>query len=343
MIGRHKGFVNRLKTVAPKCISFHCVLHRESLAGKPLSKFGETLSLVVKLVNSIKSSSKQDRLFKRFLDDNDSEFATLLFHTESRWLSRGKVLSRVFALRRELEEFTCHQQPLTYNDDFWFRVAYLADIFESFNNLNLSLQGNSLSLFDSKRKIEGFVNKLRLWRQKADNWDFTPFTRFQQLSMDHGGKIDEILHLSIIHHLDELAVQFDGRFSDLKELKKHAWVMNPFSANLSDVEYIERGQEALIDIQSDDVGRHVFTHDGVNKFWLTHGKSIAPKLYDTALSAILPFCTTYLAEKTFSTVCLVKTKARNRLEIFSDLRLAVTTIQPSIDKLVERHQLQPSH
>ena len=100
MIGRHKGFVSRLKTVAPKRISFHCVLHRESLAGKLLSKFGERLSLVVKLVNSINSSSKQDRLLKRFLDDNDSEFTTLLFHTESRWLSRGKVLSRVFALRR---------------------------------------------------------------------------------------------------------------------------------------------------------------------------------------------------------------------------------------------------
>ena len=104
-----------------------------------------------------------------------------------------------------------------------------------------------------------------------------------------------------------------------------------------------RGQEALIDIQSDDVGQHVFTHDGVIKFWLTHGKSVAPELYDIALSVILPFCTTYLAEKTNSTVSLIKTKARNRLEIFSDLRLAVTTIQPSIDKLVERHQLQPSH
>lgn len=68
------------------------------------------------------------------------------------------------------------------------------------------------------------------------------FTRFQQLCMDYGGKIDEILHLDIIHHLDELAVQFERRFSDLKELTKHAWVMNPFSDNLSDVEYIERGQ-----------------------------------------------------------------------------------------------------
>lgn len=72
-------------------------------------------------------------------------------------------------------------------------------------------------------------------------------------------------------------------------------------------------------------------------------KSVAPELYDIALSVILPFCTTYLAEKTFSTVSLIKTKARNSLEIFSHLRLAITTIQPSIDKLVERHQLQPSH
>ena len=86
--------------------------------------------------------------------------------------------------------------------------------------------------------------------------------------------IDEILHLDILHHLDELAVQFDERFSDLKELKKHARVMNPFSAILSDVEYIEGWQEALIDLQSDDIGRHFFTHNGVNKFWLTQGKAL---------------------------------------------------------------------
>ena len=152
MIGRHKTFVSRLKTVATKCISFHCLLHRESLAGKPLSKFGETLSLVVKLINSIKSSSKQERLFKKFLDESDSECTTLLFHTESRWISRGKVLSHVFSLRKELQEFRSYQQALIYNDDFCFRVAYLADIFEAFNSLNLSLQGNSLSVFDSKRK-----------------------------------------------------------------------------------------------------------------------------------------------------------------------------------------------
>ena len=107
--------------------------------------------------------------------------------------------------------------------------------------------------------------------------------------MDYGSQIDRILHLDLSHHLDELALQFDEHFSDLKELKKHAWVMNPFSAILSDVEYIEGGQEALIDLQSDDVGRHFLTHNGVNKFWLTQGKSVAPILYEIALSVFYLF------------------------------------------------------
>ena len=105
--------------------------------------------------------------------------------------------------------------------------------------------------------------------------------------------------------------------------------MNPFSANLPDVEYIDGGEEALIDVHSNDAGLKIFRSEGVNRFWLTDGKNASEIIHDRALSDILPHCTTYLAEKT-SNVCLIKTKSRNRLEIFAELRLAVTSIKPSI-------------
>ena len=53
----------------------------------------------------------------------------------------------------------------------------------------------------------------------------------------------------------------------------------------------------------------------------------------------------YLIEAGFSRVPQMLSKARNRLDImkWGDLRLSLTSIEPNIKKLVEKHQPQGSH
>ncbi len=71
----------------------------------------------------------------------DSEHETLLFYSKVRWLSKGNVMNRVFELRGELKLFL-EMQGSHFNVVLWEpRLAYLADISEQLNRLNLKLQG----------------------------------------------------------------------------------------------------------------------------------------------------------------------------------------------------------
>lgn len=62
----------------------------------------------------------------------------------AKWLSIGKVLSRVFELREEiwvfLEEECMHEIGGKFSDErFLMKVAYLSDIFGKLKDLNIHL------------------------------------------------------------------------------------------------------------------------------------------------------------------------------------------------------------
>ena len=67
------------------------VIHQQALVGKVLN-FSHVMTLVVKLINSIRVKALQHRLFKALLDELDAAHGDLLLHAEVRGLSRGKVL-----------------------------------------------------------------------------------------------------------------------------------------------------------------------------------------------------------------------------------------------------------
>ena len=106
MLGRKSGFQARVKAVSPSVTSVHCFLHQFALAAKLLPSDIKTgLNLVVKMVNYIKASALNSSLFKVICEDVGSEYTSLLFHTEVRWLSRGNNTMRLFVLRKELLQF----------------------------------------------------------------------------------------------------------------------------------------------------------------------------------------------------------------------------------------------
>ena len=57
------------------------------------------------IVNSIRAHALEHRQFCEFLEDIDSEHTDLPYYTHVRWLSCGKVLAKVFFLRKEIDIF----------------------------------------------------------------------------------------------------------------------------------------------------------------------------------------------------------------------------------------------
>ena len=97
MCGKRSSVLIRIHEISPDVRWTHCNIHRVMFVSKHLSdNLKSVLDLWIKIlvVNYIKTKPLQSWLF-----------AKLLIHTELRWLSRGKFLTRLLELRSEITFF----------------------------------------------------------------------------------------------------------------------------------------------------------------------------------------------------------------------------------------------
>jgi len=85
-------------------LTVHCFIHREALCSKTL-KMTHVMEVVVKCVNEIRAKGLKHRKFQTFLEEVNAQYKVLVYHSEVRWLSRGRVLERFLALVEETSKF----------------------------------------------------------------------------------------------------------------------------------------------------------------------------------------------------------------------------------------------
>ena len=166
MLGARQGFTARVKQENPCVVIVHCLLHRENLAAQKLSNdLQKVMQQVIQIVNFIKARALYSRLFSQMCSDFDSKHMHLLYHSEIRWLSRGKVIQRLLELWTETEMFLAEKKhPLTHklSDSNWLmQVANLADIFAEINSLNVNA-GRGQTLVGLSKKLSSFNGKLEV-------------------------------------------------------------------------------------------------------------------------------------------------------------------------------------
>ena len=90
---------------------------------------------------------------------------SLLFHTEVRWLSRRNVTRRAFELKERNDLLTFFKEKNhnfkddLENDEFILQLAYLSDISQACNLINLLLQRENSNVTVAISKLEPFTRK----------------------------------------------------------------------------------------------------------------------------------------------------------------------------------------
>jgi hypothetical protein len=253
-------------------------------------------------------------------------------------------LSRVYELREQLLVF-CQNEALDaefsamLSDPIWIcKLAYLVDIFDVLNKLNASLQGPESNVLTSTDKLVAFRRKLLLWQNEINTNDSIEMFP-EAVKADPGGIV---LRDIVGDHLSTLDDELQHYFPSL-DISKNDWIRNPFSQQLDLSDLTVREKEELIEISSDRTLQLKFTEISCNQFWVLVEKEHA-LIGARAVDVLLSFSTTYLCEKAFSAMTMIKSKYRERLlSLEDDLRVCLSSIPARLDKLSRSLQSHCSH
>ncbi|XP_076330025.1 protein FAM200B-like [Tachypleus tridentatus] len=217
MMGRNRGLRGLIQAVNPEISVDHCIIHRYSLGSKSLpGNLKLVFEDVLKIVNFIKSRDVNSRIFRELCKEMGEQYQVLLYHTDVRWLSRGKVVRRVIELRTALQEFLKQEESpfaTKFTDKEWSaRLCYLADIFAELNSDNLQLQGQNTTVIDAHHTVTAFLGKLRLWIRRLEKGVIAQFPTLDQFVEENIDDRGIVLALLCDERDKELKVMVDIYF-----------------------------------------------------------------------------------------------------------------------------------
>ena len=345
MCGLRQGLVKLLQNEASKVgnnsvMQFHCVLHQEALCAKSL-KMETVMSVVTKAVNFIRSKGLRHRQFQDLLRSLEADFEDVPYYCEIRWLSRGKVLERIFKLKDEIQQFMEGKgNPIAeFNDAEWIcDLAFLVDITSHLNELNSRLQRKGQLINCMFDHVKAFQVKISLWKNQISNKNFAHFPTLSNCKDQNTQKYAKLI--------SELREEFENRFHDLKKNTSNFEIFScPFSIKPNDVP--ENLQMELVDFQCESSLKDKFNSSSLLDFYKNYvSREKYPGICKHAMFMISLFGSTYLCEQVFSRTKYTKSPERSQLSdshLEESLRVATTKIETDIMKLVRSKKCQVSH
>ncbi|XP_069007851.1 general transcription factor II-I repeat domain-containing protein 2A-like [Embiotoca jacksoni] len=161
-VGLLKRIQERVKEDNPEqeVIFLRCIIHQEALC-KSVLQLDHVVKPVVKVVNFIGARGLHHRQFIKFLEENDADHQDLLYHSNVRWLSLGKVCQRVWELKQEIISFLellekADDFPELSDTDWLCDLAFAVDILTHMNELNVKLRGKDQFVHEMYSNVRAF-------------------------------------------------------------------------------------------------------------------------------------------------------------------------------------------
>ncbi len=138
------------------------------------------------------------------------------------------------------------------NVNWLVKLAYLADIFTIFNELNTSMQGRMATCFTLADKIDGQKRKLEAWKSRVWRDCYDMFHQLAAVVTDS----DEDLNVSALRndigeHLTNLAERFQHYFPEEEDPRKgNAWIRNPFMPLRDDLSV--KMEDKILELAADE-------------------------------------------------------------------------------------------
>ncbi|XP_033991047.1 general transcription factor II-I repeat domain-containing protein 2-like [Trematomus bernacchii] len=271
MVGATRGLIGRMNRemeerglTAP--LQIHCLIHQQALCCKVL-KWDSVMKVVVSCINFIRAKGLKHRQFQQFLSELESAHGDVLYYTEVRWLSRGRVLRRFYELLPEINAFLHSKDktvPELIDPEWKWHLAFLTDVTEMLNSLNLQLQGQGKLICDMYSHIKAFEVKLALLLEQVKKHNFIHLPATQNLSAENPAV--PFPAEKCVEALEMLKAEFGVRFRQLRvNAKEIRLFQNPFLADIDEAQ--PSYQFELAELQNCDVLKDAFKPNSLIDFY----------------------------------------------------------------------------
>ena len=185
--------------------------------------------------------------------------------------------------------------------------------------------GKNKSPIEVLEKISAFKKKVTQWKKRVRNQNFAMLLLLDSKINDQ--ETNKWLTALIDDHISNLEKKMEHYFPTSKP-----FFQKPFIAKMNYNKQLNL-HELQLELQSSQTAKTKFSSSSLIEFWCSMLQEYS-KLVKRTLEALISFPTTYLCEAAMSALVNIKTTYRNRLRVANDMRIALSNINPCIDKLV---------
>ena len=186
-------------------------------------------------------------------------------------------------------------------------MAFLSDLFDKLNSLNLSFQESSENIITVSSKLKSFGEKLLLCQNEILKRVFDCFPTYNKCASN------KEITFEILYTLTDLQSALQHYFPTVAS-NEYGWVSYPFGNY--EATNVTTEEEQLIDLKNNTFLQSRFAQKNLDEFWIPINE-LNPAISLKAIKIILPFASSWFCEFGFLALTKIKSRKREREKLLT--------------------------